>query len=337
MIKYPFLEDGATIGVTAPSSGIPSELHDLLKSACTRLEKEGYKVFCGETAWTQDKAKSASAKKRAEEFNYMMTNDEIQIIIPPWGGELLIETLEFINFETIPTKWVLGYSDISLLLLALTLKTGIATAHGTNLIDLRGEYVDDTTAMWQSVLSLKKGESILQHSSDQYQKEWDFDKPSPYVFHFTEKTYWKTTQEKGAKIQGRLLGGCIDTIRHLIGTEFGNIHTFNKTFIKGESIIWFFENCDLSTTDLRRTLVQMRLAGWFTNCSGIMFGRSNAEISVENYTVEDVYRELSKELEMPIIYDIDCGHLPPQITLINGAFAEVQTNNGKGTILQHFI
>lgn len=81
----------------------------------------------------------------------------------------------------------------------------------------------------------------------------------------------------------------------------------------------------------------MRLAGWFNNCSGIMFGRSNAETSVENYTVEDVYEELAKELEIPIIYDIDCGHLPPQITLINGAFAEVQTYNGKGTILQHFI
>ncbi|MEK5332652.1 S66 family peptidase [Lysinibacillus sp. FSL W8-0992] len=337
MIKYPFLEVGATIGVTAPSSGVPSELHDLLKTACIRMEKEGYKVLCGETAWTQEKAKSASAKKRAEEFNNMIINDEIHIIIPPWGGELLIETLEYINFGNIPTKWVLGYSDISLLLLAITLETGIATAHGTNLIDLRGEYSDDTTAMWQSVLALKKGESIVQHSSDQYQKDWHFDKPTPYVFNFTEKTNWKTTADKPVKIHGRLLGGCIDSIRHLIGTRFGEIQKFSETFIKGESVIWYFENCELSTTDLRRTFVQMRLAGWFNNCSGIMFGRSNAETSVENYTVEDVYEELAKELEIPIIYDIDCGHLPPQITLINGAFAEVQTYNGKGTILQHFI
>jgi len=86
-----------------------------------------------------------------------MKNDDIHIIIPPWGGELLIETLEFIDFENIQTKWILGYSDISLLLLAITLKTGIATAHGTNFIDLRGEYSDKTTAVWESVLSLKKG------------------------------------------------------------------------------------------------------------------------------------------------------------------------------------
>lgn len=72
------------------------------------------------------------------------------------GGELLIETLEYIDFEKIQIKWVLGCADISLLLLAITLKTGIATAHGTNLVDLSGEYSDDTTAMWQAVLSLKK-------------------------------------------------------------------------------------------------------------------------------------------------------------------------------------
>lgn len=337
MMKYPLLKEDITIGVTAPSSGVPVELHDLLKTACMRMENKGYKVVCGETAWTQDKAKSAPAIKRAEEFNNMKSNDEIDIIIPPWGGELLIEILEYIDFSNIQTKWILGYSDVSLLLLAMTLTTGIATAHGTNLVDLRGEYSDDTTAMWQSVLSLKKGESILQHSSNQYQKEWQFDNPTPYVFNFTEKTKWQTTSDHRVNIQGRLLGGCIDTIRHLIGTKFGNVQSFQETHIQGESIVWFFENCELSTTDLRRSLVQMKLAGWFTNCSGMMFGRSAANTSVGNYTIEDVYQELSKELQIPIIYDMDCGHVPPQITLINGAYAEIDSYNGKGTIYQHFI
>jgi len=81
----------------------------------------------------------------------------------------------------------------------------------------------------------------------------------------------------------------------------------------------------------------MKLAGWFTNCSGIMFGRSQANTAVGNYTVEDVYKELAMELQVPIIYDIDCGHVPPQITFINGAYAEVELSNGKGRILQYFI
>ncbi len=104
MIKYPFLEKGATIGVTAPSSGVRVELHDMFRLACSRMEMKGFKVICGDTVWNQSKAKSLPAKKRADEFNEMMQNDNIDIIIPPWGGELLIEILEYIDFENINEK-----------------------------------------------------------------------------------------------------------------------------------------------------------------------------------------------------------------------------------------
>lgn len=336
MITYPQLNTCATIGVTAPSSGVASELHELVKLACSRLERNGFQVVCGDTVWTQDKAKSAPALKRAAEFNAMMADNEIDIIIPPWGGELLIEILEYINYENMKNKWVLGYSDTSGLLLAITLKTGIATAHGTNLVDLRGEFSDETTAMWQPVLSTTTGESVLQKSSELYQKEWEHENPSPCVFHLTEKTIWKAVSNRKVKMQGRLLGGCIDIIRHLIGTPFGNVQRFRNTFLEGEAIIWYLENCELSTTDLRRTLVQMKLAGWFDHCAGLMFGRSPANNPVENYTVEDVYQELADELGLPVVYDIDCGHVPPQITFINGAYAEIEVADGQGRVLQVF-
>jgi len=337
MIIYPFLEKDATIGVTAPSSGVQVELHDMFKLACSRIEMKGYKVICGDTVFSQDKAKSSPAKKRADEFNEMMKNDLIDIIIPPWGGELLIEMLEYVDFDNIKEKWILGYSDISTLLLATTLKTGLATAHGSNFVDLRGEYWDPTTAMWQSVLSTNTGGAVLQYSSEKYQKEWQHDNPSPCVFHLTEPTIWNTTAtDNCVNIEGRLLGGCIDVIRHLIGTPFGDVQGFRNQFLNDESVLWYLENCELTTTDLRRSLVQMKFAGWFEQCSGIMFGRSPANHPIGNYTVEDVYKELSDELNIPIISNIDCGHVPPQITFINGAYANVKVVKGKGTVLQHF-
>ncbi|MEY8347994.1 S66 peptidase family protein [Bacillus cereus] len=336
MIKYPFLEKGATIGVTAPSSGVNVELHTMFKQACESMERKGYKVVCGETVWTQEKAKSSSAKKRANELIEMMQDENIDIIIPPWGGELLIEMLDKIDFDKINQKWILGYSDVSALLLAITLKTGIATAHGTNLVDLRGEYSDETTAMWQSVLSAEAGTSITQYSSEKFQMKWQHNNPSQCVFHLTENTKWKTVSTDKIKMKGRLLGGCIDVIRHLIGTPFGKVEDFREKHFNHEPIIWYFENCELTTTDLRRSLVQMKLAGWFNNCSGILFGRSAANHTVDGYTAEDVYEELADELQIPIVYDIDCGHVPPQITFINGAFAEIEVGDGKGVIIQHF-
>lgn len=119
-----------------------------------------------------------------------------------------------------------------------------------------------------------------------------------------------------------MLGGCIDVIRHLIGTSYGDVRAFREKHLPGEPILWYMENCELSAADLRRSLVQMKLAGWFDHCAGILFGRSKANEPVEGYTAEDVYRDLSSELGVPIVYDIDCEHQPPQITFVNGAFAE---------------
>lgn len=337
MIRYPVLKESATIGVTAPSSGVEAELHDLIRRAERRLAGEGFRTIIGDTVWQNEKTRSASAEIRAEELNRMMLDGGIDLLIPPWGGELLIEVLEHLDIGSFPPKWILGYSDISVLLLAITLTTGIATAHGTNLIDLRGEYSDDTTAMWKTVLSTPAGGSVQQHSSAYYQKEWDHDHPTSCVFLLTEPTRWEIIGSDKVDVKGRLLGGCLDVIRHLIGTPFGDLARFREVHIGDEPVIWYFENCEMGTTDLRRTLMQMRLSGWFEKCSAILFGRSPANHSVGDYEVEDVYRDLFRELRVPIVYDIDCGHVPPQMTFVNGAYAEVKVGNGQGTVRQTFL
>jgi muramoyltetrapeptide carboxypeptidase LdcA involved in peptidoglycan recycling len=81
MIKYPFLEKEATIGVTAPSSGVEAELHNMFKQACESMERKGYKVVCGETVWTQEKAKSASAQNYAQVVGRFRKGGDFQEIL----------------------------------------------------------------------------------------------------------------------------------------------------------------------------------------------------------------------------------------------------------------
>lgn len=80
----------------------------------------------------------------------------------------------------------------------------------------------------------------------------------------------------------------------------------------------------------------MRLAGWFDHCSGILFGRSDVNKPIDGYVALDVYRELAEELGVPTVYDIDCGHVPPQMTFVNGALAEIEVTNGKASVMQFF-
>lgn len=335
MIRYP--ERGLHhIGTTAPSSGLNSDLHHLMEQAIERQKSRGFQVTAGDTVWTQKEAKSAPAEKRAAELMEMLKNQNIDLIVPPWGGELLLEILEFLEFEQIDPKWILGYSDISVLLLAVTLRTGIATAHGTNLIDLRGEESDPATARWLDVLKTPPGDSNEQVSSEKYQETWSHENPSPVVFHLTGQTEWKTVSGEAERFEGRLLGGCIDVIRHLIGTPFGDVDGFRKTHIPDEPVIWYLENCEMNVADLKRSLTQMKYAGWFSYISGIVFGRSPANETVGDYAVERMYADLSDELGVPIAYDIDLGHMPPQITFINGSYAVIDVADGKGKVRQEY-
>lgn len=335
MIRYPE-RTLKTIGVTAPSSGVPEPHHNILKAAVSRLEQQGFSVKTSPNAWTQQGARSSDASVRAEELTAMWQDPEVDAIIPPWGGELLLEIMEYVDFQQFTPKWLLGYSDLSLLSLAVTLKTGIATAHGTNIVDLRGRETDPLTARWKDILESKRGAVIEQTSSEHYQKSWEHDKPTPAVFHLTEPTIWKTVSGQPEQMSGRLLGGCIDVIRHLIGTPYGDVAAFRKKFIPDEPVIWYLENCEMNVTDLKRSLVQMKYVGWFENCSGIVFGRSAANEPVQGYTAEMVYAELEEELRIPIIYDADIGHQPPQVILVNGAYATVQAQDGKGQVVQEF-
>jgi muramoyltetrapeptide carboxypeptidase len=114
------------------------------------------------------------------------------------------------------------------------------------------------------------------------------------------------------------------------------VASFREKHIVDEPIIWYFENCEINTADLRRTLVQMKLAGWFDHTTGLLFGRSAANTPVDGYTAEDVYHEIANELQISVVYDIDCGHQPPQITFINGAYGKVKVQGGKGKVTQTF-
>jgi muramoyltetrapeptide carboxypeptidase len=339
MIRYPnSLVKGQKVGVSAMSSGVDSELHHILRKAAHQFEQRGYSVELGDTAWSNEKLTSASPEIRVLEFMEMMKDDEVGAIIPPWGGEFLAETLPLLDFEKLQPKWIVGYSDTSTLLLPITLLTGIATVHGTNFVDLRSDEWDPVTAKFLDVLSAAKGDSITQYSSEMYQTEWQhFAPPEPYVFKLDAPTEWKTIGDNPIQVEGRILSGCIDTIRHLIGTPFGDIHSFRDKFIPNEKIIWVLENSDMDAPDFYRSLLQFYHAGWFEHTSGIVFGRTDAGKAKEDFTYIEALERIAKLADVPVVYDADIGHVPPQMTYVNGAFAELKVADGKAVLTTKLI
>lgn len=341
-MKYPEMTPDYVIGVTPVSNGIYRETEDLFKETFKRMEERGFKIKKKDEIWGQENARACSGEERAQDLMEMMNDEEVDIIMPPWGGHLAVEMLEHLDFSKLTPKWITGYSDISTVMLPITLKTGIATAHMANIVDLRGEEMDDVTGRWFEVLNTRAGETVRQVSSELYQEEWDHEHPTSIVFKLSEQTEWKGFDAEGERVsgmhmEGRMLGGCIDCIRHLIGTEYGDIKQFRKQHTDGESILWYIDDSELDTVDFKRSLVQMQYAGWFNNCAGIIFSRVGKPKMKESYQYKDVYREMATALNVPVLYDVDFGHKPPQMTIINGAYGMIDMEKGKGQLMQQFI
>lgn len=82
---------------------------------------------------------------------------------------------------------------------------------------------------------------------------------------------------------------------------------------------------------------QLREAGWFCNVKGFLIGRTQANKEIEDFTYLDAIRNAIYDLGVPIIYDIDVGHVPPQLTLVNGSYATVSYTTNSTKITQKCI
>ena len=118
---------------------------------------------------------------------------------------------------------------------------------------------------------------------------------------------------------------------NFIGTKYDNMKNYIEKY-SNDGIIWFLESYETSTPDLFRSLWQMKNAGYFKNCNGIIFGRplfvrNDYDIDF-NQTVIDAIGNLN----IPIICDADIGHVSPQLAMVNGAILKITSENGKGIV-----
>ncbi|WP_419190199.1 S66 family peptidase [Saltatorellus ferox] len=342
MVLFPEpLRPGDLIAVTAPSSGVLPTMHSRLELAIEHLRAQGFRVIEGACLRDQRRSTSAPRNERAAELMRFLQDPEVAAVIPPWGGELASELLDVLDFEGLrdsKPKWMLGYSDTSTLLMPLTLVTGWATAHGPNLMDLVPTQSDPLTTGAMSVLASHLQDPVVQASSERYQVNFvdyadQFDEP----LQLTEPTRWKRLDgsDEALEIRGRLIGGCFDTVTLLAGSQYGDVPAFIQSSGSVGAIL-YLENVSQSPGGVVRLLLSLRRHGWLEGLSGLLLGRSTAapEENPADLHYEGALISTLGQEPFPVLFDLDIGHRPPQMTLINGAFASVCFEGGAGTISQ---
>ena len=316
-VKFPApLRPGDRVGVTSPSKGVEHRERDRLEQAVRAVRNRGYDVVIGEcmdgTSHT-----SAPAEERAAELMAMLTDPRIRAVVPPRGGETAIDLLPLLDWDSIAAAdpaWFVGFSDISTLLLPMTLRTGIATLHTNNLMntpyklagqDGRGGQV----LTWPDIIAFSGGAS------------------------FTQGGRWIRLDGDGpADVTGRLVGGCIEAVRHLAGTPHGDVARFVRQHAP-EGLIVYLEAADDDAFSVCRSLHGMRLAGFFAEAKAILIASTFAP-DCPTLTQQEAVVDALARVGVPIIAEVGCGHVPPYVPMVNGALGQLRVGTGSATLTQ---
>ncbi len=335
IIIYPEkLKVGDTIATTAVSMPANKEKLDI---ALNNLKRLGLNVVETENV-RKDGIVSSTGKQRAEELLELYKNTDVKYIIAARGGEFLMEMLPYLHeqrdiIKNNP-KWFQGFSDPSLLNLYITTNFNIATINMENLSEYamnpRYKNIEDSIKFMFS-----NEKEYIQESFDKYQKD-EYEEGNLNGYNLTEKNIYECSQDN-ISFEGRLIGGCVDTFNLIAGTNMDNISNFVSQFDE-EGVIWYIDNCELSPCEFYRRLWYMDQMEYFKNVKGFLIGRSFIQRGSQDYFgFKDAVERALKKYNVPIVYNVDVGHVPPQMYFINGAYGEFYYNNGKGKLIQRLI
>ena len=339
MIYPKFPEQGSSLGICAPSAGVGHKIK-LFDKSLAALKSAGFDII--ETASVRnDNIRSADAKTRGKEFNFLVNNPDVEMIVSAAGGDYNIEMLPYLDMETLANypKWIAGASDPTNIMYYVTTKLDIATMYGFN----AGSFDWDTLHEFQNnSFELMRGNTIKQYSFDKYDSNTDFsisdiilegDVNWQLSMPGIDEIIDRSSPSESPKLiaEGRLIGGCIDCIAKLIGTPYDGTRYFVKKYPRK---IWFLDNFAMTSFDLYLTMMQMKYCGYFKGTKAIVFGRT----MFPDKSDEEYIAQLRQAIpDIPFIWNADIGHVKPCFTVINGAYGRVTCAQGKGTLEQALV
>lgn len=346
-MRYPKpLTANAKIAVTAISSGVDAPLHCRLDFILNDLREKGFRIVEGQCLRSNSGYVSADAHTRARELMQFLTDPEIEAVIPPYGGELATELLPLLDFEALkssPPKWILGYSDVSTITCALTASSDFATVHSACLMEMLPKQPDPFTGQILNTLTTAEMGSFEQQSAGFYQNTFPDWESEPYsLFDLSQPTRWqklkKTTDSDDAlQLRGRLFGGCLDTLVNLFENPYLDFTGFKQRY-QLDGVILFLENVEMSPKALKRALLSMDMRGVFNHINGLLLGRSTGpEDANGELDYYQIIQEFFMDKDFPVLFDADISHYPPNMTLINGALANIEYSDGHARVTQTLV
>lgn len=329
MSYVPKLKIGDNIGIFSPSSPITCSCPKRFERAKKYLQDKGFKIIEGNLTGKHDFYRSGNIQERAEELNELIRNPKVRCIMSTIGGMNSNSILPYIDYESFKKdpKIIIGYSDVTAILLAIYAQTGISTYYGPALVASFGElppFVDYTYKYFKEItMDDTKTPHVLdmpKYWTDEY-INWETQDRSKEK----HENSWITVYDGVAR--GRIIGGNLNTMEGIWGSKY-------MPEIK-EGDILFIEDSLKNIATIERSFSLLKLNGVFDKVSGIILGKH--ELFDDLNTGRKPYEVLLEVLgdkKLPFIADFDCCHTHPMFTLPIGATIELNATEKKVSIIE---
>lgn len=326
-MRYPkFLPENGTIGFIAPAFGCNREPYkSAFQNALRVWEEKGYHTVLGPNCYAGNGIGISNTPELcAKEIEEFYDSNRCDILLSCGGGELMCEDLDHLDLSRLreaEPKWFMGYSDNTNLSFLLATGCDVAAVYGPNAPAFG---MHPWHPSLEDSLNVLTGRSWHICGYDLFERESLKNEEHPLEpYNITEPCLRRAYPEGDHSITGRLLGGCMDCLSNLVGTRFDHVKSFNDRY-RQDGIIWFLEACDLSVLGIRRALWQMKNAGWFDHTKGFLIGRPYCHgqeiMGLDQY---QAVTDMLGDFHVPILMDLDIGHIPPMMPLVVGSMATV--------------
>ncbi|MDM9583447.1 LD-carboxypeptidase [Nostoc sp. GT001] len=299
--KPPRLQAGDTVGLIAPAGIVDAKDIEAAQKLISQL---GLKVKLGKHILDRYGYLAGKDSDRAQDVNLMFSDRTVKAIIPMRGGWGCNRILPLLNYSLIRShpKILIGYSDITTLLLAINARSQMITFHGPVATSTWNQFTVD---YFKRILF--NGEAVTMQNLN----------PSEV----------RVETIASGKARGKLVGGNLSVLSAMVGSPY--LPSWNKSIL-------FVEEVGEDVYRIDRMLTQLKTAGILNQITGFIFGQcTKCSLGDEpSFTLMQVLQQHILPLGIPAWYGSMIGHIKDKFTLPIGVEVEIDAELGTIRMLE---
>lgn len=300
----PRLKEGATIGITSPAGFITLEG---IQPALQQFESWGLKSRIGTTIGKRDFTFGGTDPERIADFQQMLDDPNLKAIMCARGGYGMVRIIDKLNFEKFlkHPKWIIGFSDITVLHSHLNRNYGVASIHSKMCNSFPDDWTKAETIQIETILSIKK--ALM-------------GEPMQYEIPANDKN-------RVGMAEGVLVGGNLKTLESLAGS---------KSDIKTAGKILFVEDTGEYLYSIDRMFWNLKRSGKLEKLAGLIVGgfKIKPDDAGEEFgkTLQDIVLEKIGSYKYPVCFDFPVGHQKNNFALKCGVRHRLKLSTGMASL-----